>query len=65
MNSVKIVGGLIELGAAFKFLNTAEIGFGTIQGRLVRCPVVLTIWVVLAAVCGLYLLGLFRDGSRP
>src|SRR5262249_25515525 len=24
MNAVKIVGGLIEVGAAFKFLNTAE-----------------------------------------
>jgi thiol:disulfide interchange protein DsbD len=61
MNAVKIVGGLIEIGAAFKFLNTAEIGFGAVpEDAWFNAPVVLSIWVVLAAVCGLYLLGLFR-----
>ncbi len=61
MNAVKIVGGLVEIGAAFKFVNAAEIGFGTIpKDAWFDAPVVLTIWVVLAAVCGLYLLGLFR-----
>ena len=28
MNAVKVVGGLVEIGAAFKFLNTAEIALG-------------------------------------
>ena len=61
MNTVKVVGGLVEIGAAFKFINAAEIGFGTIpKDAWFDAPVVLTIWVVLAAVCGLYLLGLFR-----
>jgi thiol:disulfide interchange protein DsbD len=61
MNAVKVVGGLIEIGAAFKFINAAEIGFGTVpKDAWFDAPVVLTIWIVLAAVCGLYLLGLFR-----
>ena len=38
MNSVKVVGGLVEIGAAFKFLNTAELAFGHPRERLVRCP---------------------------
>jgi thiol:disulfide interchange protein DsbD len=61
MNAVKVVGGLVEIGAAFKFLNTAEIGFGaTPEETWFDAQVVLTIWVILAAVSGLYLLGLFR-----
>ena len=61
MNSVKVVGGLIEIGAAFKFINTAEIGFGAVpEEAWFDAPVVLSIWVVLAVVCGVYLLGLFR-----
>lgn len=61
MNAVKVVGGLIEIGAAFKFLNTAEIGFGTSpDSAWFDSQVVLAIWVVLAAVCGFYLLGFFR-----
>ena len=60
MNAVKVVGGLVEIGAAFKFLNTAELGFVTPENAWFDAQVVLTVWVVLAAVCGLYLLGLFR-----
>ena len=61
MNTVKVVGGLVEIGAAFKFINTAEIVFVGPRGRLVqRLHGVLTIWVVLALICGIYLLGLFR-----
>jgi thiol:disulfide interchange protein DsbD len=61
MNAVKIVGGLIEIGAAFKFINTAEIGFGAVpEDAWFNAPVVLSLWLVLAAVCGVYLLGLFR-----
>jgi thiol:disulfide interchange protein DsbD len=61
MNAVKIVGGLIELGAAFKFINTAEIGFGAVpEDAWFDAQVVLSSWVVLSAICGLYLLGLFR-----
>ncbi len=61
MNSVKIVGGLIELGAAFKFINNAELALGTTpQNAWFDAQVVLAIWVILAMVCGIYLLGLFR-----
>ncbi len=60
MNAVKVVGGLVEIGAAFKFLNTAELAFVTPEDAWVDAPFVLTAWVVLAAVCGFYLLGFFR-----
>jgi thiol:disulfide interchange protein DsbD len=61
MNAVKIVGGLIEIGAALKFINTAEIGFGAVpEEAWFNAPVVLSLWVMLAVVCGFYLLGLFR-----
>jgi thiol:disulfide interchange protein DsbD len=61
MNTIKVVGGLVELGAAFKFLNTAEVGFGTLpRNAIFDSQVVLAIWVVLSAICGIYLLGLFR-----
>jgi thiol:disulfide interchange protein DsbD len=60
MNSVKVVGGLIEIGAALKFINTAELSSVTPENAWFDAQVVLTCWVVLAAVCGIYLLGLFR-----
>ncbi len=61
MNTVKVVGGLVEIGAALKFVNTAELGFGTVpEDAWFDAPLVLSIWVGLAAVCGLYLLGIFR-----
>ena len=60
MNAVKVVGGLIEIGAAFKFLNTAETAFVVPDEAITNAYTVLAIWVVLALVCGIYLLGLFR-----
>jgi thiol:disulfide interchange protein DsbD len=60
MNAVKVVGGLVEIGAALKFINTAELARVTPDNAWFDAQVVLTCWVVLAAVCGLYLLGLFR-----
>jgi thiol:disulfide interchange protein DsbD len=60
MNSVKVVGGLVEIGAALKFINSAEQGFVTAQNAWFDAQVVLTCWVVISAVCGFYLLGLFR-----
>jgi thiol:disulfide interchange protein DsbD len=61
MNAVKVVGGLVEIGAAFKFLNTAEIALGSPpESTWLDAEVLLAIWVVLAAVCGFYLLGMFR-----
>ncbi len=61
MNTVKVVGGLVELAAAFKFVNTAEIGFHSVpENAWVDEQTLLTIWVVMALICGIYLLGLFR-----
>ena len=61
MNTVKVVGGLIEIGAALKFVNTAELGFGTVpEDAWFDASVVLSAWVGLSLVCGLYLLGVFR-----
>jgi len=60
MNSVKVVGGLVEIGAALKFLNTAELGYVTPENAWFDAQVVLTAWIALAAVCGFYLLGFFR-----
>ncbi len=60
MNSVKVVGGLVEIGAAFKFLNTAELGYVTPENAWFDASVVLTSWIALSAVCGFYLLGFFR-----
>ena len=60
MNSVKVIGGLIEIGAAFKFLNTAELAFVASSDAWINAQVVLTVWVVLSGVCGFYMLGFFR-----
>jgi thiol:disulfide interchange protein len=60
MNSVKVVGGLIEIGAALKFVNTAELAYVTPDEAWINAPVMLTCWIALSLVCGLYLLGVFR-----
>jgi thiol:disulfide interchange protein DsbD len=60
MNAVKVVGGLIEIGAAFKFINTAECAYVVPEDAWFNAPVVLTIWIALCFVCGIYLLGLFK-----
>jgi thiol:disulfide interchange protein len=60
MNAVKVVGGLVEIGAALKFVNTAELAWVTPENAWFDAQVVLTSWVVLSVVCGTYLLGLFR-----
>lgn len=67
LDSVKVVMGFLELAAALKFLRTAEL-------RILPTPqyftydVVLGSWVVISAVCGLYLLNVFRlphDEEKP
>ena len=60
MNAVKVVGGLIEIGAALKFINTAELAYVVPEEAWFDAQVILTCWIALAVVCGLYLLGLFR-----
>src|SRR5262249_49339079 len=60
MDSVEGGGGLVEIGAALKFLNTAELGYVTPENAWFDAQVVLTSWIALSAVCGCYLLGFFR-----
>ncbi|HZW31877.1 MAG TPA: cytochrome c biogenesis protein CcdA [Isosphaeraceae bacterium] len=60
MNAVKVVGGLVEIGAALKFLNTAELAYVPPEDAWFNAQVVLTSWVALSLVCGFYLLGMFR-----
>jgi thiol:disulfide interchange protein DsbD len=60
MNAVKVVGGLVELGAALKFFNTAELAFVPPEDAWFNAYVVLTSWTALSFVCGFYLLGMFR-----
>ncbi|TGE19363.1 protein-disulfide reductase DsbD family protein [Hymenobacter elongatus] len=57
LNTLKAVLGFVELGMAFKFLSSADLSYH--WGLLPR-PVFLAIWIVLAGLLGLYLLGKIR-----
>jgi len=59
MNTIKVVMGFLELAAALKFFRTAELRW-TDMPTLFTYDLVLSLWVVLFAVAGLYLLGLFK-----
>lgn len=54
LNSVKVVMGFLEIGAAFKFLSNVDLvwGWNTISRNLV-----LVAWIALSLVAGIYLLG--------
>jgi thiol:disulfide interchange protein DsbD len=54
LNSIKVVLGFLELGLALKFLSTADLAYH--WGILDR-EVFLSIWIVLAILLGVYLLG--------
>jgi thiol:disulfide interchange protein len=57
MNSVKVILGFIELGAAFKFISNADLVW---QWGLVSRPLTIAVWIVLSALAGFYLLGKLR-----
>lgn len=57
MNSVKIVLGFVVLAFSLKFLQGIDVALGL--GLLTR-PIFLSIWIVLAFLLGLYLLGYLR-----
>ncbi|MCA8986240.1 MAG: hypothetical protein KDA78_01270 [Planctomycetaceae bacterium] len=59
MNNVKVVFGLLEIGAAFKFLSVADISVFSAP-YIFDYTIVMIAWMVLSLVAGLYLLGLFR-----
>ena len=61
MNTVKVTMGLVELALVLKFLSVADIGFSPNRlPMLLDATSFLIGWVVIAAVTGAYLLGLFR-----
>jgi len=60
--AVKASMGLLELAAALKFLSNVDLVWG--WGIFTRTTV-LAVWVVLAIVLVMYLLGVFRLGHAP
>lgn len=54
MNTVKVVLGFIELAFALKFLSVADLAYGW---HLLDREVFLSLWIVLFALLGAYLLG--------
>jgi thiol:disulfide interchange protein DsbD len=59
MNSVKVTMGMIEVGAAFKFLSVADLAWNPVP-LVFDYALVMTAWLVILVTTGLYLLGLFR-----
>lgn len=65
LNSVKVVLGFLEIGLALKFLSTADLAYH--WGILDR-EVFLALWIVLAILLGIYLLGKIKfahDSELP
>jgi thiol:disulfide interchange protein DsbD len=59
LNSVKVVMGFLELAAAIKFFRAGEIVRPT-PPSFFTYDFVLGLYIALAIICGLYLLGIFR-----
>lgn len=59
MNVVKVVMGLIEIGAAIKFFSVADLVFNP-EPVLFDFVFVMIAWLVLSLTIALYLLGVFR-----
>ncbi len=57
LNSVKVVLAFLELALALKFLSVADLAYGW---HILDREVFLTIWIVLFALLGVYLLGKIR-----
>jgi thiol:disulfide interchange protein DsbD len=59
MNTVKVVMGFLEVAAALKFFRAGELVLLP-QPVLLTYDLVLGVYVALAVLCGLYLVGVFR-----
>jgi thiol:disulfide interchange protein len=57
MNSVKIVMGFLELAAALKFISNVDLVY---QWEIITRPVFITVWLAIALLTTVYLLGWFR-----
>lgn len=61
MNDVKVSLGLVELALVAKFLSVADIGFSANGApSLISYRTFMNSWILLCALVGLYLLGIFR-----
>lgn len=54
MNTIKVVLGFLELALALKFLSVADLAYGW---RIMDREVFLSLWIVIFALLGVYLLG--------
>lgn len=64
MNSVKVILGFVEIAFSLKFLSVADMAYGW---HILPREVFIAIWILLAVMLGLYLLGVLRlpiDGPR-
>lgn len=57
MNTVKVVLGFLELALALKFLSVADLAYGW---RILDREVFVSLWIVIFALLGMYLLGKLR-----
>jgi len=57
LNSVKVVLAFLELALALKFLSVADLAYGW---RILDREVFLTLWIVIFALLGMYLIGKLR-----
>ncbi|MBC8196670.1 MAG: thioredoxin family protein [Candidatus Marinimicrobia bacterium] len=57
LNSVKVIMGFLELGAAFKFFSNTDLVW---QLGIFTRPMVLASWTIIAILMGVYLLGKIR-----
>jgi thiol:disulfide interchange protein len=59
MNTIKVIMGLLEIGAAFKFLSVADWAWNP-KPLVFDYELVISAWLVISLTATLYLLGLFR-----
>jgi thiol:disulfide interchange protein DsbD len=59
MNTLKATLGIIEIGAALKFLSVADISFFS-EAYIFDYTLVMSIWMMLCFLIGMYLLGMFK-----
>lgn len=60
MTTIKVTMGFLEIGAALKFLSTADGLWFPGNPRLFNFDTVLCSWIALSFACSLYLFGVFR-----
>ncbi len=57
LNSVKVILGFLELALALKFLSTVDLAY---HWGFLKREIFLAAWITIAALAGLYLLGVFK-----